>query len=210
MVRCGSVNRGSPVSMMATQKPLRVRDPERPAKILAAAARLFAAQGFHPVSLADIGSEAGIVGSGVYRHFDNKLAVLVALLDEALAQLIGNTEKVLASDLPADEVLAQLVRTQVEFCIDQRLAVQLYRTELTALDEEDARRLRRLQRRYNEEWVSALLEVRSDLTETSARVLVFSAIGAIQSTVMYDSGLAREDQIALVASIAMRCLATEV
>ena len=37
-----------------------------------AAAALGARRGFDAISMADIGAEAGIVGSGVYRHFDSK------------------------------------------------------------------------------------------------------------------------------------------
>jgi AcrR family transcriptional regulator len=65
----------------------RVRDPERREKILRAAAELFAGRGYHAVSLADIGAAAGIVGSGVYRHFASKAAILVALFDEFTGRL---------------------------------------------------------------------------------------------------------------------------
>ena len=41
-----------------------------------AAAALGARRGFDAISMADIGAEAGIVGSGVYRHFDSKTAIL--------------------------------------------------------------------------------------------------------------------------------------
>ncbi len=121
------------------ERSTRVRDPDRAEKILAAAARLFAVQGFHAVSLADIGREAGIVGSGIYRHFDNKLAVLVALLDQSLAELMERTDELQAVDLPPEEAMGLLVQHQVDFCIRHRLSVQLYRTEFTALTPDDAR-----------------------------------------------------------------------
>ncbi len=187
-------------------QPPRTRDPERSQKILAAAARLFAAHGFHPVSLADIGRDAGVVGSGIYRHFDNKVAVLVALLDQAMSDLMTNTEELLESSLPPDETMLGLIETQIQFCLEHGLSVQLYRSELTALSEEDARRLRRLQRRYNEEWVSALLEVRPDLNEETARGLVHAAIGAIQSLVTYSSELAADRRAELLRGAARRCL----
>jgi AcrR family transcriptional regulator len=50
----------------------RTRDPERKARIMGAAADLVARKGYHAVSMAEIGSAAGITGSGVYRHFDSK------------------------------------------------------------------------------------------------------------------------------------------
>ena len=51
-------------------RPRRRRDPARKDRILAAAADLVARRGYHAVGMADIGAEAGIVGSGIYRHFD--------------------------------------------------------------------------------------------------------------------------------------------
>jgi AcrR family transcriptional regulator len=50
-------------------------DPERKVRkerILAEAATLIARRGYLGVNLADIGGAAGIVGSGIYRHFDRR------------------------------------------------------------------------------------------------------------------------------------------
>jgi AcrR family transcriptional regulator len=47
-----------------------------------------ARKGFHAVSISEIGAAAGITGSGVYRHFDSKSAVLVALFDRAIDDLL--------------------------------------------------------------------------------------------------------------------------
>ena len=58
---------------------VRTRDPARKERILAAAADLVASSGYHAVSMADIGAAAGITGSGIYRHFASKSALLVAL-----------------------------------------------------------------------------------------------------------------------------------
>ena len=63
----------------ASRRSTRRRDPERKERILVAAAALGARRGFDAISMADIGAEAGIVGSGVYRHFDSKTAILVAI-----------------------------------------------------------------------------------------------------------------------------------
>src|SRR5690349_17714835 len=103
--RCSSLSRKStatPVisgSLVATVPPgchddqmvapdtRRRRDPERRERILAAAAQLAAGRGFHTVGLADIGAQAGIVGSGIYRIFVSKDALLAALLDRGMDRL---------------------------------------------------------------------------------------------------------------------------
>ena len=72
---------------MSAPEGVRTRDPDRRERILRAAAELVAARGFHAVSMADIGAASGIVGSGVYRHFESKSAVLAALLDDGMQRL---------------------------------------------------------------------------------------------------------------------------
>lgn len=189
--------------------PVRIRDPERAAKILDAAAELFAARGFHSVSLADIGRSAGIVGSGIYRHFESKYAVLVALLERAMGALLVSAESIVEQHADSETTMSQLVRNQIDFCIDHGVSVQLYRNEINTLVRDDARRLRRMQRRYNEEWVSTLLELRPDLDEASARAIVHAAIGSIQSIVAYDSGLTRDVQIESLTAMATACLSAQ-
>jgi hypothetical protein len=49
--------------------------------------------------------------------------------------------------------------------------------------------LRRKQWLYLEKWVHLLDELRDDLGDTESRVVVYAAIGAIQSTVFHTSGL---------------------
>jgi AcrR family transcriptional regulator len=186
----------------------RVRDPERASKILDAAADLFAANGFHTVSLAEVGQAAGIVGSGIYRHFSSKYAVLISLLEDAMTQLLADADDILAEGADSAVTMRRLIRSQIEFCLDRRRHVQLYRHESNALQPEDARRLRRMQRRYNEDWTTTLLELRPELSESAARALVYAAIAAIQSSVTYDSGLSRDDQIDILSAVAETCLHT--
>ena len=187
----------------------RVRDPERGAKILNAAVELFATRGFHAVAMSDIGQAAGIVGSGIYRHFDSKYAVLVALLDEVMVRLLTSADKIVVEHIDSTTTMRRLVETQIDFCLDHRRHVQLYRREIDALQADDSRRLRRMQRRYNEEWIATLLELRPDLDDTRARVLVHAAIGAIQSSVAYESGQSRDEQTRCLMAVAQNCLATK-
>src|SRR6202050_925906 len=66
----------------------RRRDPDRKERILTAAASLGARRGFDAISMTDIGAEAGIVGSGIYRHFGGKTAILVAMADRVMDRLM--------------------------------------------------------------------------------------------------------------------------
>jgi AcrR family transcriptional regulator len=159
------------------------------------------------VSLADIGAAAGIVGSGVYRHFTSKSAILVALLEEVMDRLLADAEQVMAAEPDGARQLAALVRGQVAFAVDDRYLVRLYQREVHTLPEGDRRRLRRLQRHYVEEWVHLLAELRPALDDGQARALVHAAIGAIQSAASYNSGLPRAEQVSLLDGAAWACLA---
>ena len=186
--------------------PPRIRDPERKERILAAAADLIARNGYHSVSMAEIGAAAGITGSGIYRHFGSKSALVVALFDRVIDGLLTDEREIVqdVSDLPG--ALRRLVAGQVEFAVADREVVQVYHREITNLPEEDRRRLRRKQRLYVEEWVHLLNELRPELTDTDARVIVHAAIGAIQSTLFHNSGLGGEQLRRLLTDAAWAVL----
>ncbi|CAN5754614.1 TetR/AcrR family transcriptional regulator [soil metagenome] len=171
---------------------MRTRDPERKSRILAAAADLIARKGFHSVSIAEIGSAAGITGSGIYRHFDRKSAVLVALFDQIIDELLRDEHVILESTADLGTALDLLIAGQVGFVVDDRELAQVYYSEINNLPDEDRRRLRRKQRLYLEEWVHLVTELREDLSDTDARAVVHAMIGAIQSPLFHNTGLAQD------------------
>jgi AcrR family transcriptional regulator len=191
---------------VSTSEGVRTRDPDRRERILQAAARLVSARGFHAVSMADIGAAAGIVGSGVYRHFDSKSAVLLALLEDGMARLLDGAAAAVGSGRDDAEVLEELIRDQVRFAVDESLLVRLWLREVRTLPDADQRRLRRLQRHYVEDWVHTLRELRPELLDAEARARAHVAIGAIQSAATWNAGVPRAELSALLAECARRCL----
>jgi len=190
---------------MAVTRP-RTRDPGRKQRILASAAALSARYGFRSISMTDIGSHAGIVGSGIYRHFDSKTSILVAMLDQGMARLADRAAEIIAAGDDPGHTLAELVRDHIAAAIENRDVLAVYHMEANTLPEEDLRRLRRAQRHYVEEWVHQLAPLRTDLADAELRLAVHAAIGAIQSTLFYRSGLADDRQAALLQVIAHACL----
>ncbi len=188
----------------ATTNP-RIRDPERKNRIMNAAADLLARKGYHAVSIAEIGAAAGITGSGVYRHFDSKSAVLVALFDQIIDDLLRDQKHVLETTTDLGKALDQLVAGQVEFVVGKRELAQVYHNEINSLPEEDRRRLRRKQRLYLEEWVHLVNEMRPELSDADSRTLVHAAIGAIQSPLFHSAGLA-EDRLRVLLADAARAV----
>lgn len=170
----------------------RRRDPGRRDLILQAAAHLVAQRGYHSVGMADIGREAGIVGSGLYRHFNGKSAILTALLERVMESLETHATAIMAGAPDDRTALSELVRDHVHTAIEDRVFLGLYHRELHNLEDDVARRLRRAQRLYIEEWVGVLSPLRPDLTETEARLVVHAAIGAIQSILYYNCEVPKE------------------
>lgn len=184
---------------------MRTRDPERKNRILEAAADLVARRGFHAVSIAEIGAAAGITGSGIYRHFDSKSAVLVALFDRVIDDLLRDEHEILEFTTDLKQALDLLIAGQVEFVVGDRELAQVYYREINNLPEADRRSLRRKQRLYLEEWVHLISELRADLSDTDARAVVHAAIGAIQSPLFHNTGLA-EDRLRVLLSDAARAI----
>ncbi|BBX94161.1 TetR/AcrR family transcriptional regulator [Mycolicibacterium boenickei] len=184
---------------------VRTRDPDRKNRILLAASDLIGRKGFHAVSIADIGNAAGITGSGVYRHFDSKSAILVALFDRVIDDLIAEEQSILDGTAELPTALEALIDGQVEFVVGDRQLAQVYYNEINNLPDEDRRRLRRKQRLYLEEWVHLVDELREDLDDTEARVVVHAAIGAIQSPLFHNTGLA-DDQLRVLLTDSARAI----
>jgi AcrR family transcriptional regulator len=187
----------------------RRRDPGRKERILVAAAALGARRGFDAISMADIGAEAGIVGSGVYRHFDSKTAILVAMADRVMDRLMIRSAEIIAAGLDEGQSLTLLVRDHIEVALTDRDALAIYHREVRTLPEDERRRLSRAQRHYIEEWVHLLAPLRPDLADREVRLAVHAAIGAIQSTLFFRSGLADERLTELLEGMAHACLGTD-
>jgi len=158
---------------------------DRKEQILAAAADLVARKGYHAVSVSDIGSAAGVTGPAIYRHFAGKPAVLVALFDRAVDQLIADAHDIAERADGVERTLLALVEKQVDFVVVDRVLAQVYYNEIHNLPSDDAQRLRRKQRLYLEEWVYLVSELWPELDEADVRTRVHAAIGAIQSALFH-------------------------
>jgi AcrR family transcriptional regulator len=185
-----------------------VRDPDRRERILAAAADLIARDGYLGVSLDDIGAATGIVGSGVYRHFDGKVSILVELFDRVVDRLIASAEALLREGDPPAPTLAALVRGQVAFTLAERSLCQVYLQEARNLPEADLRRLRWKQRHYVDLWQDLLRSAHPGLAAGEVQVRVHGAIAAIHSCLRYH---ARVDEVVLATMLqASACRVLEI
>ncbi|WP_067175914.1 SACE_7040 family transcriptional regulator [Microtetraspora niveoalba] len=170
--------------MTAPRTPTR----NRRAEILRAAAELFAARGFHGVSIEDIGSAVGVSGPAIYRHFSGKEALLSEILLDISERLREQGARlVTAPDAPAAGAYARaaldaLLRGHIDFALANPALIRVHERELDNMPEPDRRRVRRLQRLYVEEWVTVLSELYPACPPARLRAATHAVFGLLNST----------------------------
>lgn len=76
------------------------------ARILDAAQRCFIEQGFHAAGMASIAQTAGMSAGLIYRYFDSKNAIILAIIDSQLEQRRQRIDSLRDIDQLAERVLA--------------------------------------------------------------------------------------------------------
>jgi AcrR family transcriptional regulator len=80
-------------------------------RLLQAAKRLFAANGYEQTATSAIARAAGTSESQLMRYFGGKVGLLEALFDEAWSDLNGRVEKVVAAQRPERETIVEVLQT---------------------------------------------------------------------------------------------------
>lgn len=167
-------------------------------EILSAASRMFARDGFHGVSIDELGAAVGMSGPALYRYFANKESILSAMLVDISERLLqGGRER--AEDEPA---LEHLIDFHVDFALDHPDLIDVQARDLAAMPGEDRRTVRRLQAQYAAIWVSALRDVRPELSDEDALAAVHATFGLINST-PHSARLSRPAMAGLLRSMAL-------
>ncbi len=151
-------------------------------QILSTAAELFAARGFHGVSVADLGAACGISGPALYRHFPSKDAMLAEMLVSISEELleVGRERARDADD--AREAVHALVGWHIEFALSNKALIVVQDRDWASLPAEAREQVRETQRRYVELWVDQLRQVHPGLRADRARAMAHAAFGLLNST----------------------------
>lgn len=155
---------------------------ERRKQLLDAGARLIAERGYLGVRLDDLGAAAGISGPAVYRHFPNKEALLIELLDGVSRRLLDGGRAVVAGTAAPGDALTGLVDFHLDFAFGAPELIRIQDRDLENVPTGARREIRRTQRQYVEIWVGVLRALHPDLPEEAARVQAHAAFGLINST----------------------------
>ncbi|WP_285703152.1 TetR/AcrR family transcriptional regulator [Microtetraspora sp. NBRC 16547] len=205
--------------MTAPRTPTR----NRRAEILRAAAELFAARGFHGVSIEDIGSAVGVSGPAIYRHFSGKEALLSEILIDISERLREQGARLVTTSAPsppdgpagdgppesayATAALDALLRGHIDFALTNPALIRVHERELDNVPESARRRIRRLQRLYVEEWVTVLSELYPTCPPARLRAATHAVFGLLNSTPRSAGELPPDAMAPLLRGMAVASLA---
>lgn len=171
-------------------------------QLLDMAAELFAARGFHGVSVADLGAAVGISGPALYKHFASKDAVLAEMLETHSELLLAEGRRRIASAAGPADALRALVDGHLDFALAHRAVIVVQDRDWASLPEKSRERVRSLQREYVDLWAAQLtLLGRGEDADTHA--VAHAAFGLLNSTPR--SGLLPDERMrSLLTGMALR------
>lgn len=157
-------------------------------QILATAAELFAARGFHGVSVAELGAACGMSGPAIYKHFTAKDAVLAEMLVSISERLLAEGSARVAAAPGPEAAIDSLVDWHVDFALRHRALIVVQDRDWESLPDTARERVRSLQREYVDLWAEQLRQAglagSADRTRQldRARAMAHAAFGLINST----------------------------
>ena len=151
-------------------------------QILDTAAELFAAKGFHGVSVGELGRACGISGPALYKHFASKDAVLAAMLVGISERLLDEGRARVARAADARAALDSLVVWHVDFALRHRALIVVQDRDWQSLPPTAREQVRALQREYVDVWAAELRRLHRGLQTDRARAMAHAAFGLINST----------------------------
>lgn len=173
-------------------------------KLLRVCARLFREKGFDGTKIRDIAAAAGMHSGSPFYHFRTKQEMLVAVMEEGLAQGLRRSAAVRALPLPPEEKFRRLIRTHLGTILEEGndfIPVLLY--DWRSLSRSNRKRILAIKDKYDRLWQKMLDELaragRMDGDTRLARLLV---LGAVNWTGQWyrASGRASLDEIATEAA----------
>jgi AcrR family transcriptional regulator len=174
-------------------------------QILATAAELFAARGFHGVSVSDLGAACGISGPALYKHFPSKDAMLAEMLVSISDELLAVGRRRVAESPDAAAAVRALVDWHVEFALRDRSLIVVQDRDWESLPADARERVRTLQLSYVGLWAEQLSLAHDGLPLDRARAMAHAAFGLINST-PHSGVLPDPDMQALLRDMALRSL----
>ena len=145
------------------RKPKRANnESNRREELLRVSARLFRQKGFDGTTIRDISTAAGMHSGSPFYHFKTKQDILVAVMEQGLAEGLRKSEAVMALALPPEQRLVRLIRSHLGTILEDGndfIPVLLY--DWRSLSPANRRRIVALKDRYDALWQRMIDELRA-------------------------------------------------
>ena len=89
-------------------------------RILRAAIKVFAKNGFYATRVSEIAKAAGVADGTIYLYFKNKDDVLISIFEDGIQQLLKILREVAESDVPVEHRITKIIELQLGLLEDQR------------------------------------------------------------------------------------------
>ncbi|MDI1265980.1 MAG: TetR/AcrR family transcriptional regulator [bacterium] len=114
--------------------------------ILTNAARLFSAQGYMRASIADLADACKLSRGALYHYFDSKEAILFAILDAHIREMIAHVETAVAAGGPTLTQFQNVIRAVVEVNAKSPHEQRVLIHDLSFLSEDEQKIIKDLER----------------------------------------------------------------
>jgi TetR/AcrR family fatty acid metabolism transcriptional regulator len=98
----------------------RKRGPDKRDRILKAAIKVFAKNGFYATRVSEIAKTAGVADGTIYLYFKNKDDVLITIFEEGIGRLLTILREVAESDEPFERRITRIIELQLGLLEEQR------------------------------------------------------------------------------------------
>ena len=175
-------------------------------QILDAAVELFQRDGYHGTGIDEIGATAGITGPAVYRHFASKEDILETLLLDLSSRTLARAQELASEASSPAEALRALVEFSVDTMLDNPALSYVAQYERRTLPRKSRIAIDKTERLYFEAWVQPLLQLRPELTEPEARVVVYATAALAVAATTYKSNLGHDVAKDLIVAMMLNAL----
>ena len=153
-------------------------------KLLRVSAKLFREKGFDATTIRDISGAAGMHSGSPFYHFKTKQDILVAVMEQGLAEGLRKSEEVMAQALPPAQKLKGLIRAQLGTILEEGndfIPVLLY--DWRSLTPANRRRIVALKDRYDALWQQVIDDLqRAGHMPGDAQLMRLLILGAVNWT----------------------------
>ncbi|SOD71822.1 TetR family transcriptional regulator [Jatrophihabitans sp. GAS493] len=135
-----------------------VRDSRQKARILSAAAELFAEHGYHGTGMAQLEAAVGLQRGALYHHIGSKEALLYEISSSPLRLMIEIATAIAARVKDPEERIRELARAIMANVADHRLEWTVHYRDFNALTGERLQSVLEMRRDYEQIWWRALMD----------------------------------------------------